>query len=74
MAGSLFTRDTLLDVSVNLFPLAIMLLFLVLFLVVAPWGASPSLIGLVQVGLLLVPIVLLSLLTYVAARVVELDD
>lgn len=59
--------DTLFDVSVNLIPIAILLCFVVLFAVITPW---PSNLLLFAVGhaLTIIPIVLLALLTYVAAK------
>lgn len=67
-----FTREHLLNVSVNLVPMAIVLFFVVAFLVVAPWGYGPLATGLLVV-LHAVPFVLLGILTYVAARLIEVE-
>lgn len=68
-----FTRDTLLDLTVNVVPLGIILFFIVLFLVVTPWGWDPFPV-LVSHGLLVIPFVSLALLTYVAGRVIQRDE
>ena len=66
-----FTRDAVSNLSVNLVPIAVMVVFLVLFLATTPFGPTVSVIGLVQLGLVVVPIVTLSVLTYEAAKRVE---
>lgn len=63
MSDKLFDRETMLDLSVNVIPLAIMGFFVVIFVVVAPFGFDPMTSAL-QFGLLVVPFVLLAILTY----------
>lgn len=58
--------DTLLTVSVNLIPIAILLFFVGLFAVVTPWPPNPLLFA-VGHALTILPIAFLALLTYVAA-------
>ncbi|WP_135827489.1 DUF6684 family protein [Halorussus halobius] len=70
MADSAFDRETLLDVSVNLVPMVIILFFTLLLLFASPF--APNLfLDVVALGLHLVPFVLLGLLTYVSATVIE---
>lgn len=68
-----FERETLLDLTVNLVPLAVMLFFVVLFVVINPWGVR-SFTFLLSLFLLAIPIVLLTLLTYVSGRVIQRDE
>lgn len=70
MADSIFNRDTLLDISVNIVPLVIIAFFAVFLLFYSPY--PPELfIEIVAIGLHVVPFVLLALLTYVAAKIIE---
>jgi hypothetical protein len=66
-----FTRDVLLDVAVNFIPLLILGAFLVLFVVVTPWGIDLSLESIIQILLLIVPFGGLAIVTYVAAGKIE---
>lgn len=68
MAGKTWDRETWLDITVNAVPVAIMLVFIALFLVVTPWGLDGSLASLSQFGLVSVMIVLLVYLTYITAE------
>lgn len=68
-----FDRETTLDLVVNVIPLAIILFFMILFAVVQQWPFDPFLFVVTQ-GLLIVPLVLLGLLTYVAGRVISRDQ
>ena len=68
-----FERETLLDITVNLVPLAVMLFFVTLFIVLNPWGIR-SFTFLLSLFLLAVPIALLTLLTYVSGRVIQRDE
>lgn len=62
--------ETLVETSVNAVPPAMLLLFIGLFLVADPW--SPDLRStVVSQGLLVVPIVLVLLVTVVAARAIQ---
>ena len=67
MANSVFDRETLLDISVNLIPLGMILFFIVLLLFGSTY--EPNLfIEIIALGLHVVPFVSLAILTYVAAR------
>ena len=67
MDNSVFNRETLLDITVNLVPLGILLFFIVLTAIYSPW--PPNLfIQAVAMGLHIVPFVGLALLTYIAAH------
>ncbi|MFB6164852.1 MAG: DUF6684 family protein [Haloarculaceae archaeon] len=68
-----FDRDTLLDLTVNVVPLVILVFFLLLFAIVQAWQWN-AFMFVVSQGLLIVPFVLLSLLTYVAARAISTGD
>jgi len=68
--STLFTREAILDIVVNLVPLAIIAFFSVLFLVFAPWGYEPYPIVLMT-GLHIVPFVFLALITYLTLRAIE---
>lgn len=67
MADSVLDRETLLDVSVNIIPLAIILFFVVLILAVSPWPPNPLVVA-VSIMLHVVPFVSLAVLTYIAAH------
>jgi len=75
----LFTKEsgidseTVLDVTVNAIPLGMLLFFEVLFLVVNPWGWDLEYVFWMHL-LTLVPFTLLTLLTYVSARVISRDE
>lgn len=67
----IFDKDTMLDLTVNLVPLAILGFFLVLFAVLNPWGGGFTLdrgLQFVLVGWMFVG---LAILTYLAAVKVE---
>lgn len=64
-AREIFDRETLLDLTVNVVPLVIIGFFVVAFAVFQPFGVDPLASG-IQFLLLLVPLVLLALLTYLA--------
>lgn len=67
-----FTREHLLNVTVNVIPLGIILFFTVFFLVFSPWEFAALPVGLL-VLLHAVPFVLLAILTYFAARAIEVE-
>ncbi|MXV64086.1 hypothetical protein GS429_18850 [Natronorubrum sp. JWXQ-INN-674] len=73
MSRRAFDAEIPLDLAVNLIPLAIIVFFVALFAVVNPWGVAP-LQSAVQFAILLSMIVLLGLVTYLAARVIEGDE
>ncbi|WP_440991409.1 DUF6684 family protein [Haloarchaeobius baliensis] len=72
---TIFDKDTFLDLTVNIIPLFIMAFFFVLFLpmVYGPFGWD-STYSLLQIGLILVPFVLLAILTYFSAVAIEGDE
>jgi len=70
MADSVFDRETLLDISVNIIPMVILLFFTLFLLLLSPFPDDPF-AQVIAIGLHVVPFVLLGLLTYVAATVVE---
>lgn len=71
MTDRLFTKDVLLDVSVNIIPLGIILFFTGMFLLVSPWEVPVSLIGVVQFLPILIGFFGLAILTYIGARKIE---
>lgn len=71
MTTNIWTKDTLLDITVNVIPLLILGFFLLLFAVVAPWGITLSLVSVLQILLLVVPFIALAILTYEAAKHIE---
>jgi len=71
MSSGIFDKDTMLDLTVNIVPLAILGFFLVAFLVLNPWGGGITLergLQFVLVGWMFVG---LAVLTYVAAVKIE---
>lgn len=66
MASKLFTREVLIDVSVNLIPIAILAAFFVLFVAVAPWGLGFTLTTAIQLALIVAPLVGVAVITYLA--------
>lgn len=71
MTSELFTREVLLDISVNIIPLFILVIFLAVFVLYAPWGIGRSLASIIQLSLIVLPLVGLALLTYVGAKKIE---
>lgn len=67
MPHSVFNRETLLDITVNIIPLVILFFFIVLFVFQQPWPPN-IFIEIVSLGLTVIPFVLLALLTYIAAH------
>lgn len=74
MAARVLDRETMLDLFVNAVPLAIILLFALVGLVVAPIGWGSLFTEAVELGLLVVPFVVLVVVSYVAGRAVALDE
>lgn len=71
MTTKVFDKDVLLDLTVNIIPLAIIAFFTGLFLVFNPWE-NEGLFGLVlQYALLVLPFIGLAVLTYAAAKRIE---
>lgn len=65
-----FEKDTWLDLTVNLIPLAILGFFIAAFLAVPAWGVDPVFSGM-QFGILGTMFVALAVLTYYAGKAVE---
>jgi hypothetical protein len=70
MARTVFDRETLLDLTVNIIPLGILLFFVVLYTVYTPFGWDPVITTLMY-GLHVVPFVGLAVLTYFAGRAIS---
>jgi len=68
--STLFTREAILDIVVNIIPLGIIAFFVLLFLGFAPWGYDPFPMAL-MIGLHVVPFVFLALITYLTLRAIE---
>lgn len=68
-----FTRETLLDLTVNFIPIGILLVLDLLFLVFNPWGWDPWYAFWMHF-LTLFPLAVLLLLTYVSGRVIQRDE
>lgn len=65
-----FERETVLDLTVNLIPMAIILFFVVAFAVVPAFGVDPVMTS-VQYSLLVVPFLLLAALSYYTGKAIE---
>ncbi|MFB6271176.1 MAG: DUF6684 family protein [Halobacterium sp.] len=74
MSSTIFDKDTLLDLTVNIVPLAIMAFFFVAYLLVNPWGSGLTLERGIQFFLIGWMFVGLSILTYVAATKIETGE
>lgn len=68
MARQTWDKETLSDVLVNVVPLAVLVVFIGLFLLIAPWGVDLSAASLVQFGLIVSMMILLGYLTYLTAE------
>lgn len=68
-----FDRETMLDLTVNVIPLVIILFFVVVFVVISPFGFSPV-DTTIQFALLLGPFVALAILTYYAGKAISGDE
>jgi hypothetical protein len=73
MSDRIFDRETLLDLSVNAIPLAILLAFVVLFAIVSPFPAD-SLVLVIQMAIVGVIGVALFVLTYYSGKVISRDE
>ncbi|WP_435335578.1 DUF6684 family protein [Haloarchaeobius sp. TZWWS8] len=71
---SVFDKETLLDLTVNVIPLGIMLFFFILFIpsVYGPWPWE-STYSLLQIALIVIPFIGLAVLTYFSAKAIEGD-
>ncbi len=70
MAESVFSKDTLLNLMVNIIPLGIIVCFFIPFIFFNAWG-NGGLVGKLNIALLVIPFIALSALTYVAAQKIE---
>ncbi|MCF2238383.1 hypothetical protein KVP04_04480 [Halobacterium salinarum] len=71
MSARLFDRDTILDITVNLVPLAILGFFFVVFMVLNPWDGGLTLKRILQFVLIGWIFTALAVLTYFAAKAIE---
>ncbi|WP_435157705.1 DUF6684 family protein [Haladaptatus sp. DFWS20] len=69
-SNPVFDRETLLDITVNIVPMFILAFFLFLFLFFSPWP-DDTFMGIIGLGLTIIPLVLLGLLTWIAAHYVR---
>ncbi len=69
MTQSVFDKETLLDLTVNAIPLAILLFFLVVFAVMNPFGSAPV-VQSIQFSIVGVMFVALAILTYYSGKAV----
>lgn len=74
MSLTALTTETLLDVTVNVVPLVILLVFILLFLVYHPWGFTPLLVSAFMFVTMLVAFGVLAIVTYVAARAIQASE
>lgn len=70
MSERTFDRDTLLDLSVNVIPIAILLFFVVLYAAIAPFPANPVVLA-VQVSVITITGIALALLTYYSGKAIS---
>ncbi|WP_254522880.1 DUF6684 family protein [Natrinema caseinilyticum] len=73
MSRPAFDAEVALDLAVNLIPFAIIAFFVLVFAVFNPWGFDP-LQSTVQFTILLATMLLLAVVTLIAARAIETDD
>jgi hypothetical protein len=72
MAERVFTKDTMLDLVVNIIPLGILAFFVGLFVLWGPYSWDP-LYSTLMLGIIVVAGLLLTVLTYVSAIAIEGD-
>jgi len=72
--ASVFEKEVLLDIAVNILPLVILASLAGLYLAFNHWPNAPLLGRLLQFGLIVVPFVVLAIVTYVAARQMEVVE
>lgn len=66
-------RETAFDILVNVVPLGILLFFIVLYTLIQPWGFDPFYF-VVMHFLTVFPFIMLTLLTYVSAKMIGRDE
>lgn len=69
MASSVFDRETLLDLTVNVIPLGIILFFIIVFAALPGFGYDP-LATTIQMSLLVIPFIGLAILTYISGKAI----
>lgn len=74
MTSNIFDKDTLLDLTVNIVPLAILAFFFAVFVLVNPWGSGFTLERVLQFAIVGTMFVGLAHLTYEAAKRIETGD
>ncbi|QLC33942.1 cox cluster protein [Halarchaeum sp. CBA1220] len=72
--SSVFEKDVLLDIAVNIIPLVIMVAFAAVFWIVDPWAGDTLFSRVLQYALIVVPFIGLAILTYVAANRIEVVE
>ena len=72
--ATIFDRDTLLDLTVNVIPLGIILFFGVGYLIFNPWRELDLFGDLIMIGLHAVPFIGLAILTYVSGKAIAGDE
>ena len=73
MDSSVFDRETLLDLSVNIIPLGIMAFFVILFALASSFKFDPVIVT-IQMGLIIFPFIGLAVLTYYSGRAIAKDE
>lgn len=71
MSFTIFDKDLLLDLTVNIVPLAILAFFMLAFVFVNPWGTGLSTIPILQLVLVGWVFVGLAILTYISAKRID---
>ncbi|RRJ32840.1 DUF6684 family protein [Halocatena pleomorpha] len=69
MASSVFDREALLDLTVNIIPLGILLFFIAVFAILPGFGYDPF-VTTIQMSLLVIPFIGLAALTYVSGKAI----
>lgn len=66
-------RETILDITVNVIPIAILAVFITLYLFINPFGYDAEIV-IIQQFLKVMPLVGLAILTYLSARIIARDE
>ncbi|QLG60537.1 DUF6684 family protein [Halorarum salinum] len=72
--ATIFDRETLLDLTVNVIPLGMILIFGVGYLIFNPWADDGLFGNLLMIGLHAVPFIGLLVLTYVSGKAIAGDE
>lgn len=73
MDSSVFDRETLLDLSVNVIPLGIIVFFVVVFAAAPAFKFDPF-VTTIQMALLVIPFIGLAGLTYISGKTIAKDE